>query len=385
MKVIQERERIRKIMNKYRSEPLPENWWPVRVYCEKCKNGDYTEIINYDGETNIEYKCNRCGHTGVMDFSKVGMVKPTWRVDWAMRWYYYNVDFEPSGKDHMVAGSSYDTSSEIVREIFGREPPLAIMYEFVGKKGEKGKMSASKGNIVTATEVLRIYPPEVIKYFFAGTKPSKLFVIPFDEEVLKVYEDFYQCERIYFGVEEVSERDREHWKRVYELSMNEIPDKIPAQIPFSFISLISQLFDEDKNFEKIIDLLRKTGHVNEISEYDEKRIKTLIKKSRNWVNDYAPEKYRIIVQEKIPDEIKNKISESQRKALLKLRDELGKEWTSEEIQNKVYEIGKESGNVREFFQNLYTLLIGKKSGPRAGQFILAIGKEKVMKILGQLR
>ncbi len=380
-KIMNEKEKIRKILNKYRDHQIEEGWWPVRVYCEKCNNGDDTRIINYDRESTIEYECG-CGHKGTMDFSKVGMVKPTWRVDWAMRWFYYKVDFEPSGKDHMVAGSSYETSSEIVSEVFGREPPLAKMYEFVGRKGDKGKMSASVGNIVTPLDVMEIYPNEIIKYFFAGTKPNKLFNIPFDEEVLKVYEDFYQCERIYFGLEDVGERDESHWKRVYELSMDKIPKKIPIQIPFSYASLIAQLFDE-KDMNGIEELLKKTRHVKTVlTNEDKERIKVLLLKSRNWVEKYAPEQYKIRIQEKISEDLN--LSEDQRKGLFILKEELKKDWTAEDLQTRIYEIGKELGDVRGFFQTIYRVLIGKTAGPKAGQFIITIGKNKVRKILEQL-
>lgn len=377
-KVMKERERIRKILEKYRDHPLDKDWWPVTVYCEKCRNGDNTKILDYDGESTLEYECS-CGHRGKMDFSRVGMVKPTWRVDWAMRWLHYKVNFEPSGKDHMVAGSSYETSSEIAREIFGREPPLAKMYEFVGRKGDKGKMSASVGNIVTPTDVMEIYPNEIILYFFAGTKPNKLFSIPFDEEVIKVYEDFYFCERIYFGREDVSERDASHWKRVYELSVRDIPEKMPVQIPFSFLSMIGQMYDNIGDAEK---LLRETGHIkNELSDYDKKRLQVFIEKARNWIS-YAPEQYKIEIREEVPGDLD--LKEDHREALLRLAGDLEKDLSPDEIQNRVYEIGKETGDVRGFFQSLYTVLIDKKAGPRAGQFITAIGREKTRKILEQL-
>ncbi|UCG95051.1 MAG: lysine--tRNA ligase [archaeon] len=378
-KVMKNREKIRVIINKYRDHEIEEGWWPVTVYCEKCNNGDDTEILDYDGKSTIDYECG-CGHKGKMDFSKVGMIKPTWRVDWAMRWFHYGVNFEPSGKDHMVAGSSYETSSEIVKEIFGREPPLAKMYEFVGRKGDKGKMSASVGNIVTATDVMEIYPDEIILYFFAGTKPNKLFNIPFDEEVLKVYEDFYFCERIYFGLEDVSERDADHWKRVYELSVRNIPEKIPVQIPLSFLSLISQIYDD---VDKVEDLLRKTGHIKEeLGEHDKKRLKVFMEKARNWVKDYAPDNYKINVRETVPSDLK--MEKGHREALLKLAEDLKKEWTAEDLQNRIYELGKGTGDVKGFFQVLYLVLIGRKAGPKAGQFIIAIGKDRVIKILEQL-
>ena len=45
---VEKRKEIMAVLNKYRKEPLSEDWWPVVVYCEKCKK-DCTKIIDVAG------------------------------------------------------------------------------------------------------------------------------------------------------------------------------------------------------------------------------------------------------------------------------------------------------------------------------------------------
>ena len=53
------------------------------------------------------------------------------------------VTIEPCGKDLATAGGSRDRSDAIAREVFDREPPLNVPYEFLNIGGRK--MSTSKG------------------------------------------------------------------------------------------------------------------------------------------------------------------------------------------------------------------------------------------------
>ncbi|MBD3263205.1 lysine--tRNA ligase, partial [Candidatus Woesearchaeota archaeon] len=187
---LQAKEKIRKILNKFRKEPLPKDWYPAKAYCKKCKT-DETKITNYDGKYSVTYKC-KCGATETVDFRKSGNVKLAWRVDWPMRWHYENVDFEPGGKEHSTPGGSRDTAKLIIKKIYDEKAPVYQMYDFVIIKGLGGKMSSSIGKVITLGDTLKIYLPEIVRYLFASTKPVKEFSIATDEEVFKVFEDFYK-------------------------------------------------------------------------------------------------------------------------------------------------------------------------------------------------
>ena len=159
-KAIEHREEIMEVLNKYRKEPLSKNWYPLTVYCEKCKK-DSTKILNVE-DYEVKYKCD-CGYEGKVDFSKKGIVKAPWRVDWPMRWSFEKVDFEPGGIDHSVYGGSFMTSKEVVKKVFDYEVPLYQLYEWVRIKGGT-EFSSSSGNVLTLSDVEEIYEPEVLRY-----------------------------------------------------------------------------------------------------------------------------------------------------------------------------------------------------------------------------
>ena len=367
-KALNEREKIMDILNKFRKEPLAKDWYPIQIYCTKCGK-DSTKVISYDGNYKIKYKC-KCGNEEEIDFSKQGVVKLRWRTDWAMRWKFYGFDFEPGGKEHSTPGGSRTTSSIISREIFDYEPPVYQMYDFVILKGKGGKMSGSLGNVIALKDLNEIYLPEIVRYFYAGTRPNKEFAIPMDDEIFKVYEDFYFTERIYFGKEKTDKKREKHLKRVYEMSVIEMPDELPIQIPFKYLVFLSQVYKED---EGVLEKLKQTGHLKEnMTTFDKKRVKMLIEKSRNWAEKYAGERYKFqVYKEKhleLSEEEKNAI-----KILIEKLDNL--------TENTLYEIGKESNLGKKFFNICYKILLNKDKGPRLFELIETIGREKVKEIL----
>ena len=359
---------IIEILNKYRKEPLSQDWWPIQIYCSKCEK-DTTSIISYDSEYKIKYKCE-CGNSEETDFSKQGNVKLRWRVDWAMRWKHFEVDFEPGGKDHSTPGGSRDTSSEISKIIFDYEPPIYQIYDFVIVKGAGGKMSSSLGNVISPEDLFEVYLPETIRFFYAGTRPNKEFVIPMDDEVFKVYEDFYFAERVYFGKEDLDDKNREHWKRVYEMSVvDEIPDELPVQIPFRYMVLLSQIFKKEEIYKK----LQEKNHIKEnMTSFDKERVEKLIELSFDWAKKYADEKYVFELHTEKHFELNPKEMEVVNQLLEKI-DNI--------TQQDLYDIGKDSGMCGAFFELCYKILLNKEKGPRLIELIETIGKEKIKNIL----
>ena len=353
---------IREILDKYRDEPLPESWMPLGVYCEKCKTDD-TEVTEYDGEYKIKYKCD-CGYTNEIDFRKKGIVKLPWRVDWPSRWHYEHVDFEPGGKDHSTVGGSYDTGKLIIEKLYNEEAPLYIMYDFIGVKGAGGKISSSKGGVVTLNDVLEVYEPEIVRFLFAGTRPNTEFSISFDLDVIKIYEDFDRLEEKYYN-KEGDERD----KRIYELSCISLNKNKPERIGFRHLTMLVQIHKD----------------INKISK--DKETLERAKCAKKWVEDYAPDEFKFELHEKVPKEILNKLNKKEKDSLILLKERIEeKKFDEQSLFNEFYEICK-SLDIKntEFFKAAYLVLIGKEKGPRLATFILAIGKEKVIKLLKEIK
>ncbi len=118
-----------------------------------------------------------CGHAGwVSPFG--GRAKLGWNLEWAAQWSLFGVTIEPCGKDLSTAGGSRDRSDAIAREVFEREPPLNVPYEFLNIGGRK--MSTSKGRGAAAHEIAEVVPPEQLRLLFLRPRPQT--AIEFDPD-----------------------------------------------------------------------------------------------------------------------------------------------------------------------------------------------------------
>ncbi|MBW2979795.1 lysine--tRNA ligase [Candidatus Woesearchaeota archaeon] len=376
-KAMNERKKVMEILNKYRKEHLSENWYPLHVYCEKCKRDD-TQVVFYDGNYKIEYVC-KCGNKAEVDFSKKGIVKLPWRVDWPMRWAHEKVDFEPGGKDHSTTGSSRTTGVEIVNAVFNEKEPIYQMYDFIGVKGVGGKMSGSTGNAFSPKDVLEIYEPELVRWLFAGTRPNAEFSISFDLDVIKNYEDFDKCERIYFNEHEANEKEKAKQSRIYELSCPAaVPRNMPYQPSFRHLTNVVQIYENDMKEAA------KHYKAELANKNDEKRFNIRAQCAINWLREYAPADMKFRVQKTVPKNIK--IGAKEKEALKLLAKALKeKDFEEKELFNEFYEVCKQTGiENKQFFKAAYLVLIEKERGPKLAPFILTIGKERVVKLFDSL-
>ena len=326
------------------------------VYCNKCKK-DYTKIKNVKNY-EIEYECS-CGFNEKIDYRKKGYVKMKWRVDWPARWHYEKVDFEPGGADHSAAGGSFETGKQIIKEVYNDIAPAYNLYEWITVKGIALKdFHSSKGNTMSIQEVEDIYEPEIIRYLFVSTRPNKAFQISFDNDVIKIYDEFDNLERNYFEGKATAQE-----KRIYELSVLKLEKTLKEKTSFRHLTTLVQI-----------------GKTKNLSKEDKIRVE----KVKNWLDKYAEKEMKFQLQEEINVDLIPK----EKNALLLLRDSLKhkKLKNSEELLNEFYNICKEVDiSAKEFFQMTYKVLIKKTKGPRLADLILFVGKEKIIKLLNQIK
>ena len=370
---LEKKDVIKGILDEYRKEPYPNTWMPVRVYCEKCWKD--TTTAEYLGDYRLKYTCE-CGGGGEFDFRKKGLAKMPWRVCWAQRWKHYSVDFESSGKDHQAAGGSWDTGTRISLEVFGHEPPIGPMYEFIYAKGQKEKMSSSMGNVFTVSDLLGIYEPEMVRYIYTA-KINHAIEVPFDMGVLNNYSFYDRIERIYFGKEDAdTDREKENIESIYELSQINNPVE-RVQPPFGFCASIVQITGE---LEDAVGIMQRTGHLPEkLTPEDQERVGLRLKLAKNWVENYAPEEVKISVLQELPAV---ELSDAQKKALallaVAIESAANADALAEQIKSVVEEVGLKP---KELFEAGYLVLLGKKRGPRLAQFLLSLDKDFVVKRL----
>ncbi len=381
-KALEKRDEIKSILDKFRDRAkqphLEENWQPVQIYCPECRRE--AEFVSWDGEWKVSYKCPHCRSESETDIRE-GNVKLRWRVDWPMRWAHFRVDFEPAGKDHLAAGSSYDTGKEISEKVFGWKAPLTLMYEFVGIKGQKGKMSGSKGNVILLSDLYEVLEPGIIRFIYAKARPNKELKIDLGLGLLNLYDEFDRVERIYFGLERAKNpEEEEELKRTYELSVPKIPERLVVQAPFRFLVTLVQMphLDEDR----IIEVLKRQGHIPaKLGKEDIERIKLRIKLAKNWIDKYAPENVKFSL---LPEPPELELEPELREAMLEVSEwlEEHEEFTVDEFNNIIFDAAKKRGiPSKKWFKALYNLFIGKDRGPRLAPFLASLDRNFVVRRL----
>jgi lysyl-tRNA synthetase, class I len=373
-RALEKREDLKRILDKYRDEDhkIQGEWWPISVFCDSCSR-DTTDIDSWDGEWGVEYHCE-CGHREKVDLRTAKGVKLSWRVDWPMRWAREKVDFEPAGKDHHSQGGSFDTAKHVVEEVYGASPPVTFRYDFIGIKGTPGKMASSKGNVVDLPELLSVYEPWIARYLFAGTRPNTEFVISFDLDVIKIYEDYDKTERIYWGTEKAKDKETlSKERRIYELSQ---PDGVPSEMPFQMgFRHLCNLLQINAG-----DLGKTLAGIDGLKPSQAPRLRVRMECAWNWVKECAPDDFRFMLRE---DGSAAALNEREIAAVRDLRAELEKGPADEKaLAEAIFAIAQKNGmEPKAFFRVVYQALIRKDQGPRLAGFILAVGAKRILKIL----
>jgi len=334
---------IKEIYEEVYKKKLSSDWYPFQVYCSSCGKVSTTRVTNWDGE-KVTFVCdverlkwtNGCGFEGKASpfSSKEGIVgKLSWKVEWPAKWKVIGVTVEGAGKDHMSAGGSHDIASLICERVLDYPVPYPIAYEWFLIGGRK--MSTSKGVGSSASEMLEILPPEILRFLMVKTKINQ--AINFDPSGNTIPNLFDEYQK--FAVSKNPEE-----KRIFELSqVIKNPNPIPK---IRFIDLIQAIQSPNIKIEE--------------------DAKVWIPYAKIWLERFAPEEIKF----KITD-TQVELSSDQKKYLSKVADELDKEWKPDELQTKLYDWAKELNiPTHKAFAGIYLSLFGKKYGPKAAWVIL---------------
>jgi len=376
--VLDKRNLIRRTLDAFRSEKLDGGWYPLKVFCGECER-DTTRVVARPADYEISYACDTCGNRERVDFRRFGGVKLPWRIDWPMRWRFEKVDFEPAGKDHHSGGGSFETARLIAKAVFDYTPPTTLQYDFVRIKGGSGKVSSSKGEVVSLSETLKYYQPELVRFMFAGTRPNSEFAISFDMDVIKLYEDYDRIERDYF---DKPQNPKSKWyknARIYELSqVAAVPTRQPYRIQFRHLTTLLQI--HSGAVDAVIAFL------GDVPPEDMDSFKVRAACAWNWLNNCAPDDFRFSLRR--PSDGPVDLPDASADLLRALRDlktlvktRLGRVPEKEfgaAMYDIVHEHELDSG---EFFEALYLILIAKTKGPRMISFLHVLGAGLVSELL----
>ncbi len=380
-KIIENAEIIREIQNKFRQKPLPADWMPWKPICENCGKiitpkitGLTDGIVRYACE---DYKFEKttakgCGHKGENN-PLTGNGKLLWKSEWAMQWAYWNVSSEGAGKEYESRNSAWWINGEIAENVLKYPMPVPIFYEHLMIEGVK--MSASLGNVVYPREWILAATPQLLRFLY-NKKLMKTRSFSW-KELPVLYDDYDEHAQIYFGMKKAGNKKEEaHAKRLYGISqLNEVQK--PLKLRFSHAAELVQVFRTNAD---IIESLKSTDHYGKEVHADIIRRLSL---ARKWVETYAPEEAKIKVAESVSPEIKKKLSSAQISALKILASVLEKKKLSEDELYEEFKriIAETKLSPQDFYKACYLAIIGKERGPKLAGFVVAVGMERVEKVL----
>ena len=292
-----------------------------------------------------------------------GNCKLQWKVDWAMRWFTFDVDFEMYGKD---LTESAIISNKICKTL-GKKPPNGFAYElFLDEKGEK--ISKSKGNGITIDQWLRYASPESLSlYMYQNpTRAKKLY----SEVVPKAVDEYLSLIET-FPKQEIKER---LLNPVWHVHNGNPPNE---KIVMTFSMLLNLVGSSNAENKEILWKFIQRFH---------RDIKPEAYPVLNQLTEYAINYFKDKVE---PNKRYKVPNESEKKALANLAkklDSITQDIKPEDIQTVVYSTGKENGyekKLREWFILIYEVLFGSEDGPRMGFFISFFGVKETIELINQ--
>lgn len=364
---------VRRILKEVSGSVKDESWYPISVICEKCGKIKTTRVTGYSGGM-VDYVCDQSPYGSVAcgNASRVspmgGNAKLFWKVDWAAKWKALGVHVEGAGKDHSTKGGSRDVANHISKELFGYEPPFDIPYEFFLVGGKK--MSSSKGRGSSAQEMSELFPPAVFRLVLLGKDINQQIDIdPGGDSVPRTF-DWY--DDLAEGVRQGGDDDFARLYMLTQLPENQAAVGTPWQLRFSQVAFMVQM----PHLSLPEEAARIKGSV--LTEEELALLTERAHYARYWLQTYAPEQYKYVLQDSLPESLK--LSEVQKKGLATLLSFMEEgEKTGEEIQAKLFDM-KESVPVqpKELFSALYRVFLNRESGPKAGWFLSVLPREYLL-------
>lgn len=362
-------------------------WLPLSVICNNCGRIGTTLATDWDGET-VAYACRPdlvewavgCGSTGrASPFG--GSAKLLFNVDWAARWSLFGVTIEGCGKDLATAGGSRDRADAIARQVFGREPPLNVPYEFINIGGRK--MSTSRGRGVAAHEIATVMPPSELRMLFLRHRPKVAFEFDPDQtDAIPRHVDEYDrlaaatAGRPVRG-ELPADADRIFAAAQVDAEADVLAEAAAHRPAFAHLALLVQLPGIDVP-ERVA--AEKGGP---LTERELVILEERTRAVRAWLDTYAPPEARVEVRRDAVPEAVADLTPDQRAFLGGLADTLtalpATEWVGEGLQSAIFAAAQERGlGAGAGFAALYAAFLGRPSGPRAGWLLASLDRPFVV-------
>lgn len=239
-------------------------------------------------------------------------------------------------------------------------------------------------------DALKIMEPQLLRWLYARRKPNQSFKIAFDQEIQRLYDEWDKLES---KVAEGSAlaADAAAYSRAARTAAGELP-RTPRPLPYrTLASVVDITAGHD---EQTIRILSDLDPSNPLSSLDEARPR--LDRAENWITSQVPAEARTVVRSEPDTELLSSLDEQGRESLRLLMEGLDTHWSLDGLTTLVYGVPKVMAGLepdakptpelkvaqRTFFALLYRLLVSRETGPRLPTLLLAVGAERVRKLLG---
>jgi lysyl-tRNA synthetase class 1 len=295
-----------------------------------------------------------------------GGCKLQWKIDFATRWYFLNVDYEIYGKDHQPNEKIYRTACEIL----GGVPPVNYTYEmFLSETGEK--ISKSKGNGISVEQWLR-YAPDQSLALFMYQKPKTAKRLYFDV-IPKAMDEYLTFAQNFNQQDQASKVENPVFFIDYK---NPDHNQINFNLSYSLLLNLACACNPE-NQDVIWGFISK--YQPGLNKNSSPILAQMVEKVINYYNDFIKKNKNY----RSPNDNEIHALQALSKSLKNFNNQL---IDANEVQNLVYQIGKEFGyekNMRDWFLALYQILLGQDQGPRIGSFIALFGIDNFNQLIDQ--
>ena len=358
-------DKVRDLFIKTISEEKRDSWSPFFSICESCGKIYTTRVLGLDRASyEVEYVCDKseaaytsCGHQGKQSIFG-GRAKVGWKVDWALRWFVFGVDYEMYGKDLMESAT---LSGKICRALGGKAP-VPYKYElFLDENG--AKISKKIGNGISMDQWARYAPLGALLNFLLGNpNKAKKMGLPL---LPKLVDEYLQMARSTGSTEVFSAP----WflAKAQHQPLSEQPS-VSSELTFALLFNLAEalsihdpalLFDYARQYDaKVVEqeafFLELCGRICLLAQ----------EKAEEGTEIVEPDPSFLPLLEKLEAHLSG------------LGDQT---FAGDEMQTYLFSLAKEvDRNPRDWFGFLYASLLGKAQGPKIGPFFAIMGAKRAL-------
>jgi lysyl-tRNA synthetase class 1 len=363
--------KIREIFTAAISEEKRKAWSPFFPICEACGRIYTTRVVQTDRDNyTLTYHCDQagqgyepCGHQGTTTITG-GKVKVGWKVDWALRWYTFGVNYEMYGKDLI---SSASIASKIC-SLLGGKPPVLYKYElFLDEKG--AKISKKIGNGISMEQWGKYSPlGGLLNFLLANPNKARQMGLPILPKIVDEYIEVLRRENpadsdysLWF-IEGIQHKHDASQMENNELSYNLLTN-VAQNLGLRDASLLykyAQKYDPSIAQNETFFHLLCEKVIAYVQDYEAQIPNPDVVIDPMYVQ-YLPELVEIIQNTTDFDQL-----------------------PGEKLQALTFTLPKKYDlNQAEWFKFLYSILLGKEKGPRLGPFLGILGQQQVLSMLNK--